>query len=145
MAVAEESKLQFSSAEYYIGLLSLGRGHYVARLDIRAPGSLRHAARLETSWPGQWLRYLAAVVSICEYTVSNKGGLPCHCHDCGHIFCEGNCPPPPFHRLCTPVILHISWGIKGRVISHLDCQGVMTPSSGPPISTSCSRARKFFL
>ena len=44
----------------------------------------------ETSWPGQWLRYLAAVVSICEYTVSNKGGLPCHCHDCGQLW--GLCP-----------------------------------------------------
>ena len=30
-----------------------------------------------------WLCYLAAVVSIGEYMVSNKGGLPCHCHDCG--------------------------------------------------------------
>ena len=60
-----------SSAEYYIGLLSLGRGHNIARLDTRAPGFLRHAARLKTScWPGQWLHYLAAVVSICEYTVS---------------------------------------------------------------------------
>ena len=75
----------FSSAEYYISLLSLGRGHNVARLDTRAPGSLRHAARLETSWPGQWLRYLAAVVSICENTVSNNGGLPCHCHDRGRL------------------------------------------------------------
>ena len=56
----------------HVGLLSLGRGHNVARLDTRAPGSLRHAVRLETSWPGQWLRYLAAVVSMCEYTVSNK-------------------------------------------------------------------------
>ena len=54
-----------SSAEYYIGLLSLGQGHNVARLDTRAPGSLQQSARLETSWPGQWLRYLAAVVSIC--------------------------------------------------------------------------------
>ena len=84
-----------SSAEYYIGLLSLGQDHNVARLDTHALGSLQHAARLKTSWPGQWLHYLAAVVSICEYTVSNKGGLPCHCHDCGHIFCEGNYPPPP--------------------------------------------------
>ena len=39
----------------------MGWGHNVVRLDIRVPG---HAARLETSWPGQWLRYLAAVVSI---------------------------------------------------------------------------------
>ena len=69
--VAEEPKL-----------LSLGRGHKCMRLDTRVPGSLWHAARLETSWPGQWLRYLAAVVSICEYTVSNKGGLPCYSHDC---------------------------------------------------------------
>ena len=36
------------------------------------------------------IRYLAAVVSICEYTVSNKGGLPCHCHDCGRLW--GLCP-----------------------------------------------------
>ena len=72
-----------SSAQYYRGLLSLGRGHNVARLDTRVPGSLRHAVRLETSWPGQWLHYLAAVVSIFEYTVSNKGDLPCHYHDCG--------------------------------------------------------------
>ena len=72
-----------SSAEYYIGLLSLGQGHNVARLDTHALGSLQHAARLKTSWPGQWLHCLAAVVSICEYTVSNKRGLPCHRHDCG--------------------------------------------------------------
>ena len=39
-------------------------------LQENLPGSLRHAARLNTSWPGQWLHYLAAVVSICEYTVS---------------------------------------------------------------------------
>ena len=50
------------------------------------PGSLRHAARLETSWPGQWLRYLAAVVSIIQYltkgaycitvvTVGNRRGI----------------------------------------------------------------------
>ena len=39
-------------------------------LQENLPGSLRHAARLKTSWPGQWLHYLAAVVSICEYTVS---------------------------------------------------------------------------
>ena len=58
----------------------------VVRLDTRVPGSLQHAARLETSWPGQWLCYLAAVVSVCEYTVSNKGGLPCHCHDCGQLW-----------------------------------------------------------
>jgi len=31
------------------------------------------------------------------------------------------------------------------VVSHLDCQGVMTPSSGPPMSTNCSKVRKFFL
>ena len=71
-----------SSAEYYIGLLSLGQGHNIARVDTRPLGSVQHAARLETSWPGRWLRYLAAVVSICVYTVSNKGGLPSHCHDC---------------------------------------------------------------
>ena len=52
-------------------------------------------------------------MSICEYTVSNKGGLPCHCHvivgampPC-LIFCGDNCPHctplpprPQFHRLC---------------------------------------------
>ena len=38
---------------YYIGLLSLGQGHNVVRLNICAPRSLQHAARLETSWPGQ--------------------------------------------------------------------------------------------
>ena len=54
MAVAEES---VSSADYYIGLLSLGWGHNVVRVDTHAPGSLRHAARLETSWPEQRLRY----------------------------------------------------------------------------------------
>ena len=75
--VAEESKL-----------LSLGWGHKCMRLDTRVPGSLWHAARLETSWPGQWLRYLAAVVSICEYMISNKAGLLCHCHDC--------VPPMPY-------------------------------------------------
>ena len=39
-------------------------------LDTRALGSLRHAATLKASWPGQWLHYLAAVVSTCEYTVA---------------------------------------------------------------------------
>ena len=58
-----------SSAEYYIGLLSLGWGHNIVRLDTRVLGSLRHAARLETSWLGQWLRYLAAVVSIIQYLI----------------------------------------------------------------------------
>ena len=29
-------------------------------------------------------------MSICEYTVSNKGGFPCHCHDCGRLW--GLCP-----------------------------------------------------
>ena len=62
------------------------RATNVARLDTRAPGSLRHAARLKTSWPGQWLCYLAAVVSIGEYMVSNKEGLPCNCHDCGQLW-----------------------------------------------------------
>ena len=28
---------------------------------------------------GHKTSYLHAVVSICEHTVSNKGGLPCHC------------------------------------------------------------------
>ena len=71
----------------------MGRDHNVARLNTRTPGSLRHAVRLETSWPGQWLCYLAAVVSICEYTVSNKGGLPCHCHDCGQSYFVGTTAP----------------------------------------------------
>ena len=52
----------------------MGRGHNVARLDTCALGSLRHVARPETSSPGQWLCYLAAVVSICEYTVYNTAG-----------------------------------------------------------------------
>ena len=82
-----------SSAEYYIGVLSLGRGHNIVRLDTHVPESLRLAARLQTSWPGQWLHYLTAVVSICEYTVSNKRGLPCHCHDCGQSW--GQLPPLP--------------------------------------------------
>ena len=55
-----------------MGLLSLRWGHNIAKLDTRAHGSLQHAARLKTSWPGQWLHCLAAVVSICEYTVPNK-------------------------------------------------------------------------
>ena len=62
------------------------------RLATRALGSLRHAVGLDTIWPRQWLCYLAAVVSIFEYTVSNKGGLPklpCHCHDCGARFVLG--------------------------------------------------------
>ena len=42
-----------SNVEYFIGLLSLGWGHNIARLITHAPWSLRHAARLETSWPGQ--------------------------------------------------------------------------------------------
>ena len=80
-----------SSAEYYIGLLNLGRGPNVVRL--------------ETSWPGQWLHCLAAVVSICEYTVSNEGGF-----DCGQLWglwptpyiLWGQLPPPlpRFHCLC---------------------------------------------
>ena len=90
-----------SSAEYCIGLLSLGQGHNVARLDTRPPASLRRAVRLETSWPGQWLCYLPAVVSICEYTVSNKGGLACPYHDCGWLWpisyiLWGQLPPLPF-------------------------------------------------
>ena len=55
-------------------MLSTRPTEFETILDIRAPGSLRHAPgslrhapRLETSWPGQWLRYLAAVLSICEY------------------------------------------------------------------------------
>ena len=89
-----------SSAEYYIGVLSLGRGHNIVRLDTHVPESLRLAARLQTSWPGQWLRYLTAVVSICEYTVSNKGGLLCHCHDCGQSW--GLCPHAYFVGATAP-------------------------------------------
>ena len=55
---------------------------------------------------GHETSYLHAVVSICEYTVSNKGGLPCHClGDCVGamppllIFCGAAAPtaarPPP--------------------------------------------------
>ena len=62
-----------SSAQYYRGLLSLGRGHNVARLDTRVPGSLWHAVRLETSWPGQWLHYLTAVVSTLSILYLIKG------------------------------------------------------------------------
>ena len=50
---AKSPNFWVSSAEYCIGLLSLGRGHNIARLNTRAPWSLRHAARLENSWPGQ--------------------------------------------------------------------------------------------
>ena len=50
----------------------------------------------------------------CEYTVSNKGGLPCHClGDCGGYapmpyILWGQLPPPPlpqFHRLCSPLVV----------------------------------------
>ena len=111
-----------SSSEYCVGLLSLGWGHYIARLNTRALGSLQHAARLETSWPGQWLCYLAAVVSICEYTVSNKGGLPCHYHDCWRLW--GLCPhslyfvgatasttpsvPPPMNGMLLVLVAYIT-------------------------------------
>ena len=61
----------------------------------------------KTCWPEQWLRYLAAVVSICEYMVSELAmslsrvwaivrAMPPH-----FILCGGNCPsllppvPPP--------------------------------------------------
>ena len=93
-----------SSAEYYIGLLSLGRGHNVARLDTRAPGSLRHAARLETSWPGQWLCYLAAVVSICEYTYLIKGACRVTVMTVGATSPTAPLVPPPMglvHGLLT--------------------------------------------
>ena len=96
MPLLKSPNFGVSSAEYYIGqgLLSLGRGHNVARLDTRAPGSLRHAARF--------------VVSICEYTVSNKGGLPCHCHDCGAM--PGMPPlPPQFRRLCSLIAQLRMW------------------------------------
>ena len=84
----------------------MGRGHNIARLNTRAPRSLQHAARLETSWPGQ--SGYTAVVSICEYTVSNKRGLPCPClGDCGGYaptpyILRGQLPPLParFRHLC---------------------------------------------
>ena len=94
-----------SSVEYFIGLLSLGRGHNVAQLITRVLWSLRHAARLETSWPWQsgcviWLQWSA-----------NKGGLPCHCPgDCGGLcpyalyFVGATAPTAPLPRvrhLCT--------------------------------------------
>ena len=67
----------------YLGLLSLGQGHNAERLDTCALGSLRHATRHKTSWPGQWLRYLAAVLSIrylikgaCCVTVKTVGDRP---------------------------------------------------------------------
>ena len=98
VVIAEKSKLLSSSAEYYIGLLSLGRGHNVARLNTHALGSQRHAARLETSWPGQWLHYPAAVVYLikgaCHVTVMTVGD---HGGPYIFIFCGGNCShyPPP--------------------------------------------------
>ena len=49
----QTSEFPVLSSEYCIGLLSLGRGHNVARLNTRALRSLRHAARLENSWSGQ--------------------------------------------------------------------------------------------
>ena len=100
-----------SSAEYYIGLLSLGWGHNIVRLDTRVLGSLRHAARLKTSWLGQWLRYLAAVVSIIQYlikgawcvtvmTVGDRWGIAPMPHILwGQL--PPLSPPPPFHCLCT--------------------------------------------
>ena len=74
---------QVSSAEYYIGLLSLGQDHNIAR-----DSTLVRLDLCDMLWDSRLVDldngcYLGAVVSICEYTVSNKGGLPCHCHDCG--------------------------------------------------------------
>ena len=66
--------LRVFSAEYYIGLLSLRRGHNIVRLDTREPGSLRH------------IQY-----------VSHKGA--CCVGDCGGIYFVGatppTAPPPP--------------------------------------------------
>ena len=112
VAVAEQSKFLSFQCWVFIGLLSLRRGHNIVRLDTSAPGSLQHAARLETSWSGQWLCYLAAVVSICEYTVSNKGGLPCHSHDCGQL-----CPHTLYFVGAVPPLLPLLrrvWYISGR-------------------------------
>ena len=114
-----------SSAEYYIGLLSLGRSHNIVRLDTCAPGSLQHAARLETSWPETMVTYLAAVVSICGYTGSGLdvslswlwaivGAMPPRL-----IFCGGNCPhcPPWFCHLWVEVwsglLLHQAYLLLG--------------------------------
>ena len=115
-ALLKSLNFRVSSAEYYIVLLSLGWGHNVARLDTRALGSLRRAARLETSLPGQWLHYLAAVVSICEYIVSNEGGLLCHGHDSGRLsglcphtlyFVEATAPvPPPMYQVVSCTAVH---------------------------------------
>ena len=129
MPLLKSPNFRVSSAEYYIDLLSLGRDYNVARLDTRAPGSLRLAVGPETSWPRQWLCYLAAVVSIsmiCEYTASNKGGLPCHCHDCGRLWgvcphalyiyflLATSCPPPP----PVPPPMETVWLLQ-LFISHL--------------------------
>jgi len=41
--------------------------------------------------------YLTAVVSLCEYTVSNKGGLPFHyLGDCGGLYFVGTTAPTAF-------------------------------------------------
>ena len=70
------------------------RATNVARLDTRAPGFLRHAARLKTSWPGQWLRYLAAMSLPWLWAI--VGAMP----PC-LIFCGGpHCPPLLFCCLC---------------------------------------------
>ena len=73
----------------------------------------------------------------------------------------GNCSPQHGHCHHRTVLVYITpelWGHvkKWRVVSwnrmceeegewiHLDCQGVITPSSGPPINTSFLILRKFF-
>ena len=119
MPLLKSPNFWISSVKYYIGLLSLERGHNpVAKLDTRAPGSLGHAARLETSWSGQWLRYLAAVVSICEYTVSGLavslswlwaivGAMPPRL-----IFCGSNCPhcSPQFRAAYVSIsLMHVEF------------------------------------
>ena len=53
---------------------------------------------------------LAAVVSISDYTVCNKGGLLCHSHDCGQ-----------------------SWGLCPHALYFV---GATAPSAPPPSSTA---------
>ena len=92
------------SAEYYIGLLGAGP-QCIGRLDTRAPGSC-----CETRDLLAWRLVTLSSCSGVNLWVSNKGGLPCHCHDYGLwaivgamppclIFCGGNCPHCPH---CPP-------------------------------------------
>lgn len=45
---------------------------------------------------------------------------------------------------CGEAVSHVSVSITVKRLSYLDCQGVMTPSSGPPTRTNFLIFKKFF-